>query len=59
MGIMHVKFQLSSFNGVGGEGGEGGGGDRRRDGQGTSSHISNFPPRFMLDYCKKKQSSLD
>jgi len=27
VGIMHAKFQLSSFNGVGG----GGGGDRRKD----------------------------
>jgi len=38
VGIMYVKFQVSSFNGVGG-----GVSDRRKYGQGTSSQIANFP----------------
>jgi len=50
VGIMCTKFQPSSFNGVGG------GGDRQKDGQGTSCHIANFPPRFpwvgQIDFLK-------
>jgi len=38
-GIMHAKFQPSSFNGVGGRRG----GDRRKDEQGMSRHVANFP----------------
>jgi len=42
MGIMHAKFQASSFTCVGG-----GEGDRRKNGQKTLHHIANFP---LLSY---------
>jgi len=41
VGIMQAKFQPSSFNGVGR-----GGGERRKDEQGMSRHIANFPHCF-------------
>jgi len=44
VGIMHAKFQPSSLNGV-----KVGGCDRWMDRQGTSHHISNFPPHFALE----------
>jgi len=48
MGIMHAKFQPSSFNGVRGGGGGGGGGSRK-DKQEMSRHIANFTPRFARE----------
>jgi len=53
-GIMHGKFQPSSFNGVGG----GGGGDRRKGGPGMSRHITNFTPQeiYQLNWSFLKNS---
>jgi len=42
VGNMHAKFQPSSFN-------VGGGGDRRKDRQGISRHIANFPTCITLE----------
>jgi len=63
---MNTKFQLSSFNGVGGGGG--GGGGRQKDGQAFLNRslykISKFPPLYaweglILTYAKFEPSSFN